>query len=181
MGRAAPFPLLETIREYAAERLEELDEGREIRRRHAEYLVSWLEPRDDERLEGTLIGQYQQEDAEQENTRAALAWARDAGEAELSLRLAAALRFYWFARFNLSEGQRWLDTALEQGYSAAARPPSEGLLASATMAWPQGETGAGARSRRGGKRDLRLRGRPPPPRGEPHPRAERGRVGGKAR
>ena len=119
------FSLLETIREYAAERLEQLGEGQETRRRHAEYLVSWLEPRDDERLEGSLIGQYQQEDAEQENARAALAWTLDAGEAELSLRLAAALRFYWFARFNLSEGRRWLDAALEQGSLGAARPPSE--------------------------------------------------------
>jgi predicted ATPase/class 3 adenylate cyclase len=133
------FLLLETIREYAAERLEELGEGRETRRRHAEYLVSWLEPRDDERLEGTLIGQYQQEDAEQENARAALAWTRDAGEAELSLRLAAALHFYWFARFNLSEGRRWLDTALERGSSAPPGLRARALLASGRLAWPQGD------------------------------------------
>ena len=134
------FSLLETIREYAAERLEELGEGHEIRRRHAEHLVAWLEPRDDERLEGGLLGQYQQEDAEQENVRAALAWTHDAGETELSLRLAAALRFHWFARFNLSEARRWLDAALEQGNSAPPALRARALLASAAMAWPQGDT-----------------------------------------
>ena len=110
-----------------------------MRRRHAEHLVAWLEPRDDERLEGSLIGQYQQEDAEQENARAALAWTLDAGEAELSLRLAAASRFYWFERFNLSEGQRWLDAALKQGSSAPPALRARALLARETMAGPRGE------------------------------------------
>ncbi len=173
------FWLLETIREYAAERLEELGEGREMRRRHAEYLVAWLEPRDDERLEGRLIGQYQQEDAEQENVRAALAWTRDAGEADLALRLAAALRFHWFARFNLSEGRRWLDAALEQGSSARPATRSRALLASANLAWPQGDSERHAPSSRGGLRALRLGGRPSPPCSKPHPAAGRGRNGGK--
>ena len=131
--------MLETIREYAAERLASAGEAHETWRRHAEHLVSWLEPRDDERLDGRLIGQYQQEDAEVENVRAALAWTRDAGEAELSLRLAAALHFYWFARFNLSEGRRWLDAALKQGSSAPPALRARALMASASLAWPQGE------------------------------------------
>ncbi len=127
--RQPRFPARDDPR-IPAEHLEGLGEAHDWRR-HAEHLAV-AEPRDDERLEGD--DRESAEEAEVENVRAALAWTRDAGEAELSLRLAAGLRFYWFARFNLSEGRRWLDAALEQGSSAPPALRARALIASASMA-----------------------------------------------
>jgi predicted ATPase/class 3 adenylate cyclase len=134
------FSLLETIREYAAERLETLGEAEERRRGHAGHFLAWLEPRYRERLEGRLIGQYQPEDAEYENLRAALGWTRDAEEAETFLRLAAATSLYWGARFNLSEARRWLEAAMERAASVSAPTRAGVLHALAGLIWRQGDT-----------------------------------------
>ena len=138
-GGQPRFSLLETIREYAAERLAELAEVEAARRSHAEHLLSWAEARHVARLKGRLIMQYQPEDAEYENVRAALMWAREAEEFELLLRLASAISPYWYARFNLSEGTGWLEDALARGSSQPAPIRARALAALAQLAWPRGD------------------------------------------
>jgi len=83
--------------------------------------------------------QYQPEDAEYENVRAALMWAREAEEFELLLRLASAISPYWYARFNLSEGTGWLEDALARGSSQPAPIRARALAALAQLAWPRGD------------------------------------------
>ena len=81
------YRLLETIRQYALERLSESGEVEEIRRRHAAFVLALTE-----RAERELRGPHEREwsarlEAEHSNVRAALRWAIDRDEAELGVRL----------------------------------------------------------------------------------------------
>ena len=102
------FAMLETIREYAAELLETSAEGDVLRRRHCEYFLARVEAAAELFVASadpgdTFLGLL---DEEHENVRAALSWAGAAGEVELEVRLAAATRWYWVIRGQLSEGRR---------------------------------------------------------------------------
>jgi predicted ATPase/RsiW-degrading membrane proteinase PrsW (M82 family) len=104
--------MLETIREYAQERLEERAEGDRVALRHAEYCVALVE-RAEPALTGPDQGAWLQRLSEENaNIRAALGWSSHAGELELGLRLAGALVRFWSARGLMAEGRRWLADAL---------------------------------------------------------------------
>jgi hypothetical protein len=112
------FWMLETIREYARERLAESGEEAELRREHAAFFLAHAETAWQATLEGgdqvELFGRLA---AEHENLRAALEWARDLGKDETLLRLAAALRHYWSNHGYHQETDVWLPLALERGDS----------------------------------------------------------------
>jgi predicted ATPase len=98
------FWMLETIREYAAELLEESKEGDELRRRRAEYFLDLAAS-----VEPELLGSHQGEWLERlehdlPNLRAVLEWARAGGDRKLGLRLASDLWAWWFKRGHLREG-----------------------------------------------------------------------------
>jgi len=105
------YRMLETVRQYASERLSEAGEGEDVRRRHADHFLAlaeqaatfhgrpshsfWLE-----RLEG-----------DQDELRAALHWYR-ANDRERWVRLALALACFWLAHGHLGEGREWLQGVL---------------------------------------------------------------------
>ena len=106
------FGLLETIREYALERLDESGEAAAARRRHAGYFLAWAEATRAE-LRGAAQEQwFAHWEQEHDNLRAALDWAISAGEALIALRLAVALWRFWYGHGDLSEGRRRLAAAL---------------------------------------------------------------------
>src|SRR5918996_3765 len=91
------FAMLETIREFAAERLEESGQGDELRRRHAEHYVD-LAVTAEPHLTGEDQGRWLDRcELEHANIRAALRWAMDAGEAERAQEAAGALWRFWQA------------------------------------------------------------------------------------
>jgi predicted ATPase/DNA-binding CsgD family transcriptional regulator/Tfp pilus assembly protein PilF len=106
------YRLLEPIRQYAREKLEEGGEGEEVLRRHATFFLALAEeaqprlrtPEDREWLERL--------EREHDNLRAALSWALERGETELALRLGGTLGTFWHARGHLDEGRKWLEAAL---------------------------------------------------------------------
>jgi predicted ATPase len=95
------YRLLETIREYAAERLAEAGEAERARRRHAATFLSLAER---ERRPGVLLREH-------DNLRAALDYCLDAGD-PAGPRLAGALGGFWLPRGFFEEGQAWLERAL---------------------------------------------------------------------
>lgn len=124
----ARFTLLETIREYALERLEAAGERDALTRRHAEYYarlaadLGWIGPNQDardRRLERELP-----------NARAALAWTLACDEPGLGLRLATPLGRWWYSRGAFDEAERWLRALLAADERApadrAAPPPLRG-------------------------------------------------------
>ena len=101
--------MLETIREYAAERLEESGEAEELRRRHAEYFLDLAEEAEPHLVTG---GKWLDRlDVELDNLRSALDFATET-EPQRALRAATALDEFWFMRGHNSEGRARLESAL---------------------------------------------------------------------
>jgi predicted ATPase/DNA-binding SARP family transcriptional activator len=110
------FTMLETIREFAVERLEQSREAETLRRRHCEHILA----RAEEAAEAWHAGADPEESLfrvlgpEHDNLHAAMGWAAAAGEIELEVRLAVAARWYWTIKGHLSEGRRFYDGLFER-------------------------------------------------------------------
>ncbi|MBD0348605.1 MAG: tetratricopeptide repeat protein [Thermoleophilia bacterium] len=134
------FTLLETIRDYALERLREQGELEELRARHARYFVRFAEG-----VQGDLRGAGQARalralESEHPNLRAALDFLHGGGAKELELRLVGALWFFWVVRGHLTEGLAQLERALE---GSTGQPPTlqaDALKAAAALAQRRGDT-----------------------------------------
>jgi len=116
------FGMLETVREYAAAQLEASGEAEELRQRHATYYLSRAEAAAPELTGPEQVVWLERLERDRDNLRAALGWAREQGEAETGLRLAAATWRYWAARGHVREGRAWLERllALARGSGDAA-------------------------------------------------------------
>ena len=137
------YRLLETVRQYGRERLEESEDEAEVERRHAAFFVGLAEE-----AEGELSGADQARwltrlQTEHDNLRAALSWSlgekRDVG---FGVRLAAALWPFWFARGYLNEGSKWLESAVSQSGCAAPHARANALNGAGWLATFQDEYGA---------------------------------------
>jgi non-specific serine/threonine protein kinase len=111
-GASERFRMLETIREFALEKLEGSGEGQDVRRRHAARFLDLAEL-----AEGHVMGSDQLHwlgllSREHDNLRAALSWAIEGDQAESGLRLGSALWRFWQVRGHLDEGRRWIDAVL---------------------------------------------------------------------
>ena len=141
------FAMLETVREFARERLAAGGEAAALRRAHAAYYLALAEQAAPE-LEGprqlTWLGRLE---AEHENLRQALRWSQESGQAAPGLRLAAALWPFWRSRGRHREGRAWLEAALALP-GAAARTPARAaaLCVAGSLAGALGD-GAAARAR----------------------------------
>ena len=135
------FVMLETVHEYAREKLQESGEAEEVRRRHAEYFLSLAEE-----AEPKLRGPQQLEwldrlEAEHDNMRAALSWSLEQGsDIELGLRVAGALGWwFWGIRGPYGEGRKWLEEALRMDSQAPAATRANALAAAGNLAERQGD------------------------------------------
>ena len=134
------FYMLETIHEYAREKLQESGEAEELRRLHAQYFLSLAEeakPRINE-VERDLW--RSRLEAEHGNLRAALRWAMDSEDSSTALRLADAIFWFWFHRGYWKEGRGWLEEALGlPGASTPTAERAEALTDVGILAWLQGD------------------------------------------
>jgi predicted ATPase/DNA-binding XRE family transcriptional regulator len=110
------FTMLETIREYALERLELSGEAEEVQRKHAQYYVAMAEAAQPEASkrwdEAEWRSKFTRLEREHNNLRAALGWAVENRELETAARLAIALWWIWIERGYLSDGRRWMEAIL---------------------------------------------------------------------
>jgi len=129
------FRMLETVREYARERLEQSGEAAAVRRRHAAYFLALAE-RAAPGLSGPAQGAWLERlEGEHDDLRAALAWAAaDEQSGAAGLRLAGALGRFWEARGHFSEGLHWLEQALEASAGAPSGARAAALYAAGVLA-----------------------------------------------
>ena len=116
---AARYRLLETIRAYGTDRLEEAGETVELRAAHARWCLALAEEAEPE-----LTGPDQRRwldrlEVERANLRAAIEWSLGHGEPERALRLTSALVLFWRLRGPFSEGRELLQASLSAGEGAA--------------------------------------------------------------
>jgi predicted ATPase/DNA-binding XRE family transcriptional regulator len=129
VGSGRPrFVMLQTIREYSAEKVRERGEAEEIARRHAEYFIAFMEHVDYETTRTPAFVREVRE--ERDNLLAALSWLRDHEESMLGLRLVGAIRG-WEPAIGL-DIQPWL-AIFEPALSQA--PPSLRARVMLAEAW----------------------------------------------
>ncbi|MGE5338652.1 MAG: tetratricopeptide repeat protein [Gemmatimonadota bacterium] len=128
--------MLETVRQYAQERLNESGESDVVRTRHLHYFVALAEQAASEMTgpgEGAWMARLR---LEQENLMAAYAWAEHAPDAESALRLVASLRHYLANSDQIVCGYRMACSALAlDGAGVGESPRAKTLLAVSKFAY----------------------------------------------
>src|SRR5215217_4929242 len=108
------FRMLETIREYAVDRLAEGGEDAAIRERHATFYLDFAEAAEPELVRANQVEWLERLAGDGPNITAALGWLLDQNRIEEGLRLSVAVRFFWLRRAPFGEGSRWLTAFLER-------------------------------------------------------------------
>ncbi len=111
------YRMLETIREFARERLDEAADAAEIRRRHAEHFLALGVEAQPELVRRDQRQWLDRLEAEHDNLRAALTWLLEL-DPENGLTLAHALTVFWYTRGHVREGRDWLVAVLEHASSS---------------------------------------------------------------
>jgi predicted ATPase/class 3 adenylate cyclase len=139
-GGSARYTMLETIRQYAAERLAASGEADAVRQRHTGHYLALAEmslPQLHGTEQGTWLGRLE---FEHDNLRAALGWALEGGDVESGARIAIALAGldwdgFWGMRGYWSEGRRWLEAVLAQRNALSPGIQAWALLQAALYGW----------------------------------------------
>lgn len=107
-GGAARYYLLETIRQYALEKLFDAGEAETVRTRHLAFFLNLAEEAEPQLRTAAQLTWLARLDLEHDNLRAALKWAKGSGMLEAGLRLAGSLARFWYLRGFWKEGREWL-------------------------------------------------------------------------
>ena len=134
------YLMLETVREYAAERLRASGDHEQVVSAHASWFLALAE-----QSELALVGARQASaisrlEAELPNLRLALAWFLDRGDAANGLRLASALWDFWYLRGHLAEGRKWLEMGLALAGDVPLTLRAKALQAAGHLAMYQRDT-----------------------------------------
>jgi non-specific serine/threonine protein kinase len=152
-GGEPRYRLLDTIREYARDRLHASEGEAAIRRRHLAYIVALAEA-GARGMEGPEQAAWAARlERELDNIRAALGWGLEADrDGEAALRVAAALSWFWFLR-HTAEGRTWLTRTLTRAKDANPVIRAWALRGAGELAGLQGDIDT-ARAHIGESRDL---------------------------
>jgi predicted ATPase/class 3 adenylate cyclase len=131
----ARYRFLETVRQYARDKLLETGEAAQVRERHRNWFLALAE-----RAESALQGPEQVRwlerlETEHDNLRAALEWS--SSDLEIGLRLAGALWFFWYLRGYVSEGREWLKHLLAKTAQAPTPLRAKALYGASMLARAQ--------------------------------------------
>lgn len=113
------YRLLETVRQYAQEKLGESGHGGSARIRHRDHYAA-LAAELDTSFGAGYERLLERTEAEIDNLRAAFAWSREESDLEQAARLASSLQPMWLAQARMQEGITWYDTLLGDGIKRAA-------------------------------------------------------------
>lgn len=138
----ARYRLLEPVRQYAREFLDNAGELAGVEQRHARHFLALVETAEPGLRSAERPIWLERLAADRDNFRAAFAWALgDAheGDAEIALRLAGALYWFWFWDGQLTEGTQWAERALRMGGDAFPAARARALHSAGALAWSLGD------------------------------------------
>jgi len=168
------YRMLETIREFARERLDQAADADEIRRRHAEHFLAFALEAQPELVRRDQREWLNRLEAEHDNLRAALTWLLELNP-ESGLTLAHALILFWYTRGRVREGRDWLVAALKRASSSPSAVRAGALDWAGYLSNELGEDGSASVEQAVGvvQRARRPRARTQPVRRElPRPRPD---------
>jgi predicted ATPase/DNA-binding SARP family transcriptional activator len=123
-GQETRYRMLETIRQYAHDKLWAAGEGEMMRQRHLAYFVELAERAEPNLRAFDMVMWLDRLEAEHDNIRAALDWALE-NDVEAHLRLASALLWFWHIRGHKNEGVDWLERGLSiEAAERGDQPPT---------------------------------------------------------
>ena len=131
------FRMLETIREFARERLDEAGEAAALADRHGRYVLDLAESAPPYVPEARLGDWYERIDADLDNIRVALTWASRQPAPELLARFAASLWPYWHEYMHVEEGRNRLEAVLGRGALLPAALQASVLIGACILAFVQ--------------------------------------------
>jgi tetratricopeptide (TPR) repeat protein len=133
------YRLLETVRQYAQDRLIEQAEAAAVRERHRDFFLA-LGEEAGQHLRGVeQLLWLNRLESEHDNLRAALEWSQGGDDPELRLRLAVALWPLWRMRGHFKEGRKWLEATLAPTGMIRTKARASALRAAGTLARDQGD------------------------------------------
>ena len=141
----ARYRVLETVRHYARDRLNERGETQQYGARHLAHFLAFAEAARPAVKGADQPQRLAQIDAEHDNLRTALAWSANEDTGDSGLRLAGTIWPFWNLRGLFHEGRGWLSTLLERAAGRAAAPVrARALRAAGVLAHAQGDSAASA-------------------------------------
>jgi predicted ATPase/class 3 adenylate cyclase/DNA-binding CsgD family transcriptional regulator len=139
IGSAVRYGLLETLREYAAEKLRASGEVAAVRDRHAHWHLELAEHVEPLLLGFEQGGWLETLEHEHDNFRAAMKWLMETVQGEAAMRLTGAMWRFWEAHAHFAEGRRLLKQVLETVPSASAAARAKALTGAGMLASRQGD------------------------------------------
>jgi predicted ATPase/DNA-binding SARP family transcriptional activator len=136
---ASRYRMLEPVRQYALERLERGGEAQAVRDRHAALFTSLAEQAHTELRGPNQVGWMRRLVQENDNLRAAMAWALSSGDYETAALLGWALWPFWFYRGNHREGRDLMEKVLQSELELPPELRIKATVAVAVMAYGQGD------------------------------------------
>ncbi len=138
----ARYRLLETVRQYAQDRLHEAGDTDNVRQRHRDWYLHLAEQAAPELGGPQQVLWFARLEREHDNLRVALEWSKlEKGGAEAGLRLTGALRGFWARRGHWREGREWLEAALVRSTEVSPLVSSGALLGATHFARRRGDYG----------------------------------------
>jgi len=143
MNGKTRYRFLETVRQYALEKLIDAGEAQRMRERNQNWFVELAEQAEPNLTGPDQVAWLGRLELEHHNFRAALEWSK-VGDAssEIGLRLAAALWRFWNVRGYLREGREWLEGTLARARNAPPELRLKALFGTGVLAWSQEDTSA---------------------------------------
>jgi predicted ATPase/DNA-binding CsgD family transcriptional regulator len=138
--RGVRYRMLEPVRQYAQEKLEESGEAEAAKGAHTGYFLALAEEAEPELFGPRDVEWLERLEEEHDNMRAALYWALEGARAELGLRLVGALLPFWEAHGHYSEGRKWIEDALKKEGRTSGTVRAKALYALSRIAAAQSDT-----------------------------------------
>jgi non-specific serine/threonine protein kinase len=138
-GGDSRYTLLETVREFGVECLEQSGEAGIIHQRHAAWFLALARQADAKQATTERDTWLDRLDAELGNLHAALGWSLEQGDAETALSLAGSLLPIWQFRFHSGAGREWVRRALALDTAASAPVLRKAVYCAATLAYMHGD------------------------------------------
>ena len=141
--------MLETIREFARERLAASDDADAIGRRHAEWFLALAEEAEPFLKGAEQAVWLQRLEDEHDNLRASLDWFFDHGDVDAAVRLAGTLWLFWYMHGHVTEARRWIRRALDVASDEPSEARAHLLYGAGYLACEQNENDEATRPARG--------------------------------